>query len=464
MCMPSRDSHNECVSDIPRRAISRTVKLAGLPLGVAGRAAVGAGRRIGGKPGAAVTAELQRRTAEQLFSVLGELKGGAMKVGQALSVLEGALPEDLIEPYRAALTKLQDSAPPMPESSLRAVLVESLGQDWPNLFVSFDPTPAACASIGQVHRGVWNDGREVAVKVQYPGAGPALVGDFRRLALMARMSWGWLPGVDLGPLLDELILRVKDELDYSREARHQQIFADTFKNDPDVVVPAVVHQAGLVLVTEWLEGVPLSRIASSGDPERRRRAAHAYLNFLLSGPQRAKLLHADPHPGNFRLTEDGRLGVLDFGAVDPLPDGLPGALGEILSLVLAHDGRGLTNCLRREGFVRQDARTDPARILDLIAPFAVPLRTPEFTFTRDWLRSLTTRFSEPGRDTVQLGMQLALPPKYLLIHRVWLGGIGVLCQLDAPVPVRETVAQWLPGFDPDGTKAQAPRVTSVGPA
>lgn len=442
------------MTDIPRRAISRTVKLAGLPLGAAGRAAVGAGRRIGGEPAAAISSELQRRTAEQLFSVLGELKGGAMKVGQALSVLEGALPEELVEPYREALTKLQDSAPPMPEPSLRSVLAQSLGEDWERHFRSFAMAPAACASIGQVHRAIWSDGREVAVKVQYPGAGPALVGDFRRLALVARVSWGWLPGIDLGPLLDELIRRVEDELDYAREARHQQRFADTFAGDPLVVVPAVVHQAGAVLVTEWLDGESLSSIAATGDLARRRQAASAYLTFLLSGPQRARLLHADPHPGNFRLTADGRLGVLDFGAVDPLPDGLPAALGEILCCVLADDAAGLTDCLRQEGFVRQDAKADPARLLDLIAPFAEPLRGPEFTFTREWLRSLTARFAEPGRNTVQLGRQLHLPPKYLLIHRVWLGGIGVLCQLDAPVPAHRTVARWLPAFAPAAEDGQ----------
>ncbi len=447
MFMSRRNSHNECVTDIPRRAISRTVKLAGLPLGAAGRAAVGAGRRIGGEPAAAISSELQRRTAEQLFTVLGELKGGAMKVGQALSVLEAALPEDLVEPYRAALTKLQDSAPPMPEASLLAVLGESLGQHWPDLFQSFDMAPAACASIGQVHRGVWRDGRAVAVKVQYPGAGPALVGDFRRLARVARLSSGWLPGIDLGPLLEEMLRRVEHELDYAREARHQQIFAEAFASDPHVRVPGVVHQAGVVLVTEWLDGEPLSQIAVSGTSEDRRRAAGTYLEFLLSGPQRARLLHADPHPGNFRLTDDGRLGVLDFGAVDPLPDGLPRALGDILTLVMAEDAVGLEACLRREGFLRPDAKPEPSKLLDLIAPFAEPLREEEFTFARGWLRSLTTRFSEPNRELVQLGLQLSLPPKYLLIHRVWLGGIGVLCQLDAPVPARETVSAWLPGYD-----------------
>ncbi|HWH01048.1 MAG TPA: AarF/UbiB family protein, partial [Pilimelia sp.] len=161
------------MSDIPRRAVTRSAKLAGLPLGVAGRATIGLGKRLGGRPAELVAAELQARTAEQLFQVLGQLKGGAMKMGQALSVFEAALPEDVAAPYRAALTKLQEAAPPLPATTVHAVLAKELGPDWRERFTHFDDTPAAAASIGQVHRAVWADGREVAVKIQYPGAGPA---------------------------------------------------------------------------------------------------------------------------------------------------------------------------------------------------------------------------------------------------------------------------------------------------
>ena len=155
----------------------RTVKLAALPLGLAGRTALGLGKRVGGKPAELVAAEMQARTADQLFKVLGELKGGAMKFGQAMSIFEAAMPEDLAAPYRATLTKLQDAAPPMPASIVHAVLAAELGPRWRQKFTSFDDKPAAAASIGQVHRAVWKDGRDVAVKLQYPGAGQALIGD-----------------------------------------------------------------------------------------------------------------------------------------------------------------------------------------------------------------------------------------------------------------------------------------------
>ena len=270
--------------------------------------------------------ELQQRTAEQLFKVLGELKGGAMKFGQALSVFESALPEEVAGPYRAALTKLQEAAPPMPTRTVHSVLAERLGEDWQELFLEFEDKPAAAASIGQVHRAVWHDGREVAVKVQYPGAGEALLSDLTQLSRFARLLGPLIPGMDIKPLIAELRDRVSEELDYGLEAQAQQAHAEEFADDPDVLVPAVVHQCDQVLVTEWIDGIPLSEVIADGTQEQRDRAGQLLARFLFSGPARTGLLHADPHPGNFRLlpgdpdgADDWRLGVLDFGTVDRLP-------------------------------------------------------------------------------------------------------------------------------------------------
>src|ERR1700689_5814701 len=166
------------MSDMPRRTITRGVKLASLPVGLAGRTALGLGKRIGGRPAEIVAQEIQQRTADQIFRVLGELKGGAMKMGQALSIFEAALPPEIAEPYRATLTKLQESAPPLPARSVHQVLAKDLGEDWRDNFAEFNDTPAAAASIGQVHQAVWRDGRRGAGKIQYPGAGRALISDF----------------------------------------------------------------------------------------------------------------------------------------------------------------------------------------------------------------------------------------------------------------------------------------------
>ncbi|MEU5334330.1 AarF/ABC1/UbiB kinase family protein [Streptomyces asoensis] len=441
------------MSDLPRKAVTRTARLATLPLGFAGRATWGLGKRIVGESAEIVGRELQQRTAEQLFKVLGELKGGAMKFGQAMSVFESALPEEVAGPYRAALTKLQDAAPPMPTRTMHAVLAERLGEDWSELFLEFDDKPAAAASIGQVHRAVWHDGREVAVKVQYPGAGEALLSDLSQLSRFARLLGPLIPGMDVKPLISELKDRVSEELDYALEAQAQQAHAEEFADNPDVVVPAVVHQCDQVLVTEWIDGVPLSEVINEGTQEQRDRAGQLLSRFLFSGPARTGLLHADPHPGNFRLLpggpdgpQDWRLGVLDFGTVDRLPGGLPDPIGESLRMTLDGDAEAVYELLRREGFVRDSIELDPDAVLDYLVPIIEPAQVEEFTFTRGWMRSQAARIADPRSPAHQLGKQLNLPPAYLLIHRVTLSTIGVLCQLGATVRLREELQEWLPGF------------------
>ncbi|MFF5974290.1 ABC1 kinase family protein [Streptomyces sp. NPDC012769] len=445
------------MSDLPRKAVTRTAKLAALPLGFAGRATWGLGKRIGGKSAEIVARELQQRTAEQLFRVLGELKGGAMKFGQAMSVFESALPEEVAGPYRAALTKLQDAAPPMPTGTVHAVLEERLGEGWRELFLEFEDKPAAAASIGQVHRAVWHDGREVAVKVQYPGAGDALLSDLAQLSRFARLLGPLIPGMDIKPLIKELRDRVAEELDYGLEASAQRAHAEEFADDPDVVVPAVVHQSDQVLVTEWMDGVPLSEVIADGTQEQRDRAGQLLARFLFSGPARTGLLHADPHPGNFRLLpgpegEDGdpagswRLGVLDFGTVDRLPGGLPETIGTCLRMTLAGRAERVYELLCAEGFVKESVALDPDEVLEYLLPIIEPAEVEAFGFTRGWLRAQAARLADLRSPAHQLGKQLNLPPSYLLIHRVTLSTIGVLCQLGATVRLRDELEEWLPGF------------------
>ena len=426
--------------------MTRTAKLATLPLSIAGRAAIGAGKRLGGASADVVNAALAERTAEQLFTVLGELKGGAMKVGQAMSVLEAGLPEELAKPYREALTRLQDAAPPLPPESVHRVLTTELGSRWRTKFTSFDDVPAAAASVGQVHQAVWKDGRRVAVKIQYPGAGPALISDVKQLSRVARLSSGLTPGIDMEPLLQRLLERVSDELDYELEARRQVAFGEAFADDPRFYVPAVVHRRGTVLVTEWIDGTPLSRIISEGDEQQRAHAAELFVEFLISSPQRVGLLHADPHPGNYRILPDGRLGVLDFGSVDVLPHGLPPAIGALLRAALNGDAETLRAGLIDEGFLRADTKVPADEVLEFVQPYLECLRPEVYTFTRAWLREQFARFRDPRASAWRTTAHFNLPPDYLFIERVYASGVGVLCQLGAPIRGRAIMERWLPGF------------------
>jgi predicted unusual protein kinase regulating ubiquinone biosynthesis (AarF/ABC1/UbiB family) len=401
---------------------------------------------LSGQSADAVSAELQARTAEQLFAVLGQLKGGAMKLGQTLSVFEAAVPEEMAAPYREALVKLQEEAPPMPVRTVHAVLAQQLGGTWRTRFAHFDDAPAAAASIGQVHRATWRDGRDVAVKIQYPGAATALMSDLNQLARFARLFAGLFPGLDVKPLIAELKARVVEELDYGLEADAQRAFAAAYADDPEIVVPRVVASAPKVIVSEWLDGTPLSRIISSGTREDRDRAGHLLAVLHFSGPERAGMLHADPHPGNFRLLEDGRLGVIDFGATARLPGGHPEPIGRLLRWALAGEAEKVLTDLRAEGFVRPSVEVDAQGVLDYLRPLLDPVAAPHFHFTRTWMQEQAARIADPRTEANRLGRLLNLPPAYLLIHRVTIGSIGVLCQLDAAGNYRGVLEEWLPGF------------------
>jgi predicted unusual protein kinase regulating ubiquinone biosynthesis (AarF/ABC1/UbiB family) len=258
-------------------------------------------------------------------------------------------------------------------------------------------------------------------------------------------------------MLNELRERVIEELDYTIEADSQTTFFKAYDGDPDFKVPEVVAQAGNVLVTEWIDGIPLSKIISDGTPEQRNEAGRLLLGFLFSGPGKVGLLHADPHPGNFRLMpvegadEDGpwRLGVLDFGAVNRLPGGMPKAIGTAIRYALQDDADEVVRILSGEGFVRPGIKMEPQEALDYLAPLLDPLRTEIFTYSRAWLRDQGSHLSGRGNPAASVGRRFNLPPAYVLIHRVSLGTLGILCQLGSTIAVPEVLEPCLPGLAPE---------------
>ncbi len=434
--------------ELPQGTSKRSAKMASIPLSLAGRGAIGFGRQLIGQSPDFAFADLQEKTAEQIFKVLGELKGGAMKFGQALSVFEAALPEDIAKPYRETLVKLQEAAPPLPARVVHKVLAKELGEHWRDNFAEFNDTPAASASIGQVHKGIWKDGRAVAVKIQYPGAKEALISDLNQIQRFAKIFQLLLPGVEMKPLLEELKARIIEEVDYRYEASAQSACFEAYKGDSDIAIPEVIMATDRVLVSQWLEGTPLSKVITDGTQEERNNAGIRLARFHFTAPMRAGLLHADPHPGNFRVLKDGRLGVLDFGACNRLPNGFPEPFKRLLRNALEGDAIALYNGFKEDGFILSDVEVSPELVLDYLLPLVEPLRTDYFAYSRDWLRTQSVRVGDPRNPTAKIGFQLNLPPEYVLIHRVTLGTTGIFCQLRAEGNFRDEALSWFPEITP----------------
>jgi predicted unusual protein kinase regulating ubiquinone biosynthesis (AarF/ABC1/UbiB family) len=427
-------------------SLRRTSRLLSLPAGAAAGSLEGVVRRAAGQDPDAVRLRLRERNATRTRHVLGDLKGGALKAGQLLSTVEALFPQDPEATWREALSTLQDSNRPLPFREIEPVLRAELGPDWRARFDSFQEQATAAASIGQVHRAVWTDGQPVAVKVQYPGVREALIADLRTFSVMSRAAALVARGLALPPLVRELRDRLSEELDYLHEARVQERFAAAFADDPAVHVPRVLQATPRVLVMQWVDGTPLSVVASTGSQADRDAIAALYQRFLVTGPARAGLLHTDPHPGNFLRLPDGRLGVLDFGSSLEMPGGMPATFGRLISALLGDDSAEVLRRLREERFVRPGVHVEVDKLVDYMAPFTAPARHDTFHFRRDWLRSEFGRVNDPRNPDFGVALKLDLPAEHLFTHRVWLGMVGVLCQLEATVPVRPVLRAHLPGF------------------
>lgn len=434
------------VLDARRSTALRSARIVALVSALAARSTVTAVRARYADDPAQLRREARARNADALRTTLGDMKGGALKAGQLLSTVDSLFPPDPERAWTEALTSLQESNPALPWTEVEPLLVRGLGARWRERLVEVDPVATAAASLGQVHRGTWSDGRAVAVKVQYPFARDALRSDLSALTWSLRAAGAVLPGLVAAPLVDELRTRAVEELDYRHEARAQRAVAAAFHGSEEYAVPHVVDVGSGVLVTEWLDGRPLVT-ATGDDDEARRQVAERYQRFALLAPARAGWLHADPHPGNFRVTADGRLGVLDFGAVVAMPEGLPTAFGRLVRTFADEgDDAAAEAALRDFGLVRPGRSVDVASLRSVMAPFGEPARYDEFRFSPQWLRSCFAR-DDAARDpdyTAALGLDV--PAEHLMTQRVWLGVIGVLCRLDVDVPVRPVLTELLPGF------------------
>ena len=417
---------------------------------MAGRAALGFGKRLTGRSKDEVNAELMDKAAQQLFTVLGELKGGAMKVGQALSVMEAAIPDQYGKPYREALTKLQREAPPLPADKVHRVLDGQLGTKWRERFASFDDTAVASASIGQVHKAVWSDGRDVAVKIQYPGADEALRADLKTMQRMVSVLRQLSPGADVQGVVDELIERTEMELDYRLEADNQRAFAKAYEGHPHFLVPHIVASAPKVVIQEWIEGIPLSHIIREGTQEQRDLMATRLFEFCDDAPTRLEMVHGDAHPGNFMLMPGDKMGVIDFGAVAPMPGGWPIELGQILRYAVDKNYEKLLPTMERVGFIQKGRQVSTREIDDMLKQYVEPLEVPMFHYSRRWLQRMTAMELDKAAGQIKTARQMDIPPKLAIPMRVIASIVAISCQLDAHIDTRRIAMEKVPGFaDPD---------------
>ena len=380
------------------------------------------------------------RNAIRIVETLGEMKGAAMKVGQMLSLHEGMLPPEVAEVLRG----LQQEAPRVPAEVMEYEIRGSL-EDFDELFEELDFEAFAAASIGQVHLGRLRDGREVAVKIQYPLIDEIVKADLKNLKALLGALLGLITEIDFEPIWSELRDRLLEELDYTHEAANIRHMAELHDDVPEIIIPAVVDEATTrnVLTMEFVGGVnPSDACSDRFDDELRNRWGVVMAEFLLRGLMEHRLLHADPNLANFAFREDGSVVVYDFGCVKEVPGAL--AVGYADVLVAAAEGRGrdIPEILRKMGMHLHGGEPLPADAVDpYVEMFSEILRADApYTFGGD--EDLYRRLFELGFANMEYSKDIAFPEDAIFIDRALGGHFGNLSRLRATGPWRELVFRY----------------------
>ena len=362
-----------------------------------------------------------------------------------------ALPEELAGPYRATLTKLQDAAPPMPAATVHKVLAEQLGPRWRRSFKEFDDKPAAAASIGQVHPAVWRTGADVAVKVQYPGVDSAVRADLQNLGLIIRVAKRIAPGMDAKAMTAEIRERLTDELDYEHEAQQHRAFARSWRGHPFIYIPPVITELSSehVLVTEWVDGIGFEEVKEL-DSETRDRFGEIVFRFFFGSLYRNGHFSGDPHPGNFRFMDDGRIAFLDFGMTKVVHREHIENEAEVLRLGMEGNAQGLFDKLADMGFFDPDDPVmQPDRVLDhMRAVTSWYVDDREVTIDKDVVAQVLIDFGDPRSRHWQLMRRETMPPQAMLARRMEALTLGVLGQLEATANWHRIAREWLFGDEP----------------
>ncbi len=438
---------------IPTSRISRTARVTGLAAGQAARQ-LGTATANLTRGEEAKQQALERRhveAAQQIVSALGTMKGAAMKLGQVMSFLDvGLVPEEYREEFQRKLGELRDAAPKVRFSDMRKVIETELGEKIDEAFAEFDETPIAAASIGQVYRARLHDGREVAVKVQYPGVASAVRADMQNLGMILRLLKRIAPGLDVKATAEEVRSRIGDELDYELEAQNQRSMARIFRGHPFIVVPDVVTSLTRekVIVSEFVSGLGFDAIKQL-DQETRDRVGETVFRFYFGCMYRHHQFSGDPHPGNFLLMDDGKVAFLDFGLFKVMPK-------DLLEIELAcqragHEGDGeeLKRIWTETGFLKHPENFRPDKLL---AQFRDAtwwyVLDEDIELVPEIATQVMIDMSDPRSQHFGQMRHETLPADHLFGRRVEMLTLAVLSQLRTHANFHQIAREWIYDDEP----------------
>jgi predicted unusual protein kinase regulating ubiquinone biosynthesis (AarF/ABC1/UbiB family) len=397
------------------------------------------------------------RTSEDVARELGNMKGALMKFGQLLSFIMEALPDDA----QKALATLQSDAKPMAPGLAAKMVTEELGEPPERVFLDWEDVPIAAASVGQVHRAVTHDGREVAVKVQYPGVAESIDADLDNAEAFYRLGTAFvLKGLDAKGLVDELRTRMRDELDYTLEARNQIEFGTHFAGHPFVSIPAVdlATSTKRILTTEWIDAMSWAEFESTAHSVARHHAGESIWRFAQHAIHRLGAFNGDPHPGNYRFDSDGHVTFLDFGLVKRWTPGEWEQLSPSVDAIVVHrDPDRLVAVMEDIGFLRTGHGLDPQHVYDYVSTPYTPYLSDTFTFTRNFVHDAMATIIDvkgPHSDVIE---RLNMPPSFVILDRVVWGVSAILGRLEVTAPWRSMLLEYCNGGPPATPLGEAER-------
>jgi predicted unusual protein kinase regulating ubiquinone biosynthesis (AarF/ABC1/UbiB family) len=432
---------------IPTSRVGRTAKIGGL---AAGQAIRQAGTRAANvaRTKDQGQAALERRhieAAEQIVAALGTMKGAAMKVGQVMSFLDvGLVPEEYREEFQHKLAALRDAAPTVAFKDMRKVIEEELDDPLDEVFAEFDQEPIAAASIGQVYRARLSDGRQVAVKVQYPGVAAAVRADMQNLGLILRLAKRIAPGMDPKAIGEEIRARIKEELDYELEAQNQRTLARLFRGHPFIVIPDVVTSLSRerVLITEYVHGTGFEEL--KGYPqEERNRIGEVMFRFYFGCLYRHGQFSGDPHPGNSMLLDDGRVAFFDFGLFKRMPPGSVGLEIQVARAIIEGDTDTIMRLGTETGFFPQPDKFNPDRVLaHFRAATSWYTVDREVELTPEYATQVLIDMSDPRSEYFGQLRHESAPPDHIFGRRMEVLTLAVISQLHARGNFHRIAREW----------------------